>query len=131
MSSFNARRSGLEVSRIKRGGPNGPPLAWSEGSHFPPKLARRPVGHGLEFTVSTTGSSLSPQISGTSGGIVAHRLTPRIATLSPKPSTARASADPAPHKVEDGLECAIPDEILVAGIRGEPQFLGLRGRFEQ
>src|SRR5437764_10307002 len=127
MSSFNARRSGLEVSRIKRGGPNGPPLAWSEGSHFPPKLARRPVGHDLEFTVSTTRGSLSPEISGTSGGIVAHRLTPRIATLSPKSSTEwLKSADVAPQKVEDRLECAVPDEILVAGLAGQPQLLWLR-----
>src|SRR5580704_8303402 len=125
MWSFSARRSGLEVSwESKRGGPNGPPLVWSEGSHFPPELARRPVGHGLESTVSTTRGSLSPEISGTSGRIVAHRLTPRIATLSPKPSTeAGKSADPTLQKTEDRFECAIPDEVLVTGLSGDPQLL--------
>ena len=52
-------------------------------------MARRSVGHGLEATVSTTGASLSRGIGGASVGIVAHRLTPRIATLSSKLSTER------------------------------------------
>jgi len=43
----------------ERGGPAGPPLVWSEGSDFPPELARRPVGHGLDCTVSTTSDTLS------------------------------------------------------------------------
>ena len=94
---------------------------------FPQNWPADPVGHGLESTVSTTTGTLSPEISGTSGGIVAHRLTPRIATPSPKPSTERMeSADPTLQKVEDRLECAISNEILVTGISGEPQLFGFR-----
>jgi hypothetical protein len=36
------------------------------------------------------------------------------------------SADPTLQKVEDRLECAMPDEILVTGISGEPQLFGFR-----
>src|SRR3974377_1798195 len=50
-------------------------------------MPRRPRGPGREAAVSTTGGNVSQPIPDASAGIVAHRLTPRIATLSPKPST--------------------------------------------
>src|SRR5215831_6864197 len=114
---------------------------WSEGSDFPPELARRPIGHGLESTVSTTRGRLSPEISGASARIVAHRLTPRIATVSPKPSTGPApealfcasinSANAALQKVQHRPECAVPDEVFVTGLWGDPKLLRFRCRIEQ
>src|SRR5436309_1749936 len=40
-------------------------------------------------------------------------------------------ADSPLQKVEDRLECAVPDEILVTGLAGEPQLLGFRCCVEQ
>jgi hypothetical protein len=56
---------------------------WFAGSNFPLNVPPT-IGHGLEFTVSTTRGRLAPAVTGASAGIAAHRLTPRIATLSPK-----------------------------------------------
>ena len=54
------------------------------GSRAPfPLIVPPTIGHGLEITVSTTGGRLAGGTVGASTGSVAHRLTPRIATLSP------------------------------------------------
>jgi len=54
------------------------------GSRAPfPPVVPPTIGHGLEITVSTTRGRLVRGTAGASAGSVAHRLTPRIATLSP------------------------------------------------
>ena len=141
MWSFSARRSGLEVCRESRGAVRvDRPWRGSKAPISPCIGPPTPSATASSSTVSTTRGTLSPEISGTSGGIVAHRLTPRIATLSPKPSTERGPraisllvrlADSSLQKVEDRLECAIPDEILVTRLAGEPQLLGFRCCLEQ
>ena len=72
----------------ERGGPIGPPLVWREGTFSHPYVTRRPTGHDRMFDrVYHTNRSLFRRLGGASGETVVHRLTPKIAQLSPKPST--------------------------------------------
>src|SRR5262249_42978962 len=72
----------------KRGGPIGPPLVWCEGTFSHPYVTRRPTGHDRMFDrVYHTNRSLFPSLGCARVEIVAHSLTPKIAQLSPKPST--------------------------------------------
>jgi hypothetical protein len=66
----------------------GPPLVWCEGTLSHPDVTRRPTGHDRMFDrVHHTKRSLFCGLGSASGEIVVHRLTPKIAQLSPEPST--------------------------------------------
>ena len=73
----------------RRGGPIGPPPDMARGLVFHPFTSRRSAGHDRwTGRAHHTNQSLSGRWHGASGRIVVHRLTPKIAKLSPEPSTA-------------------------------------------